>query len=297
MLKQEVVDEIRIAIYEDLGVLYDIYAQKWSDELIKEMNEYVPGITQADLEEYRKQDAPYIVALLKLGKKVGSDETLMNSLFEKKPEEAYETFKSISGDAIPYDDFVDILEYGGKTFFKAFEGAKKDEDELSEDELDEVAGGIDSDTEKTIVAVAEKILDGIGAIFHCFTADSTVDTPNGSIPIQDVKEGDIVLSLDENGNRVETRVTGTTKGEGSVIEVHFENGKVWNTTSTQWFYDGKLFHDVWQHKGHDVVTLDGATKIKDIVETGKKQVVYDLIMDGGNNIMFIDGIAAEGYGI
>ncbi|MBQ9505117.1 MAG: hypothetical protein IJU93_08915 [Lachnospiraceae bacterium] len=295
MLKQEVVDEIRIAIYEDLGVLYDIYAQKWSDELLKEMNEYVPGITQADLEEYRSQDAPYIVALLKLGKKVGSDETLMNSLFEKKPEEAYETVKSITGDAIPYDDFVDILEYGGKPFFKAFEGAKKDEDELSEDDLDEVAGGIDSDTEKTIVAVAEKVLDGLGALFHCFTVDSCVDTPKGCVPIQDVKEGDIVFSLDENGNRIETRVTGTTRGEGSVIEVHFENGKVWNTTSTQWFYDGKLFHDVWQHKDHDVVTLEGATKINDIVETGKKQVVYDLIMDG-TNIMFIDGIAAEGYG-
>ena len=294
MLKQEVVDEIRIAIYEDLGVLYDIYAQKWSDELLKEMNEYVPGITQADLEEYRSQDAPYIVALLKLGKKVGSDETLMNSLFEKKPEEAYETVKSISGDAIPYDDFVDILEYGGKPFFKAFEGAKNEDDELSEDDLDEVAGGTQPLLPKTPGQTLEDFLNSNN--YHCFTADSCVDTPKGCIPIQDVKEGDIVFSLDENGNRIETRVAGTTKGEGSVIEVHFENGKVWNTTSTQWFYDGKLFHDVWQHKDHDVVTLDGATKIKDIVETGQKQIVYDLIMDG-TNIMFIDGIAAEGYGV
>ena len=295
MLKQEVVDEIRIAIYEDLGVLYDIYAQKWSDELLKEMNEYVPGITQADLEEYRSQDAPYIAALLKLAKTVGKDEAMLEDILNKKPEEAYETVKGITGDAIPYDDFVDILEYGGKPFFKAFEGAKTEDDELSEDDLDEVAGG--GDTEKTITGILKEIEKGIIKGLGCFVADSTVDTSRGSVPIQDVKEGDTVLSLDENGNRVEAKVTGITKAEGSVIEVHFENGKVWNTTSTQWFYDGRVFHDVWQHKGHDVVTLEGATKIKDIVETGKKQVVYDLIMDGGNNIMFIDGIAAEGYGI
>ncbi|MBQ9505118.1 MAG: hypothetical protein IJU93_08920 [Lachnospiraceae bacterium] len=295
MLKQEVVDEIRIAIYEELGILYDIYSQKWSEDLVKDVKEYVPEITQADLEEYRTQDAPYIAALLKLAKTVGKDEAMLEDILNKKPEEAYETVKGITGDAIPYDDFVDILEYGGKPFFKAFEGAKTEDDELSEDELDEVAGG--GDTEKTIAEILKEIEKGIIKGLGCFVADSTVDTSRGSVPIQDVKEGDTVLSLDENGNRVEAKVTGITKAEGSVIEVHFENGKVWNTTSTQWFYDGRVFHDVWQHKGHDVVTLEGATKIKDIVETGKKQVVYDLIMDGGNNIMFIDGIAAEGYGI
>ena len=78
MLKQEAVDEIRVAIYEDLGILYDIYSQKWSDELIKEMNEYVPGITQADLEEYRTQDVPYITALLKLAQKVGTTPTTIS---------------------------------------------------------------------------------------------------------------------------------------------------------------------------------------------------------------------------
>ena len=49
MLKQEVVDEIRIAIYEELGILYDIYSQKWSEDLVKDVKEYVPEITQADL--------------------------------------------------------------------------------------------------------------------------------------------------------------------------------------------------------------------------------------------------------
>ena len=77
--------------------------------------------------------------------------------------------------------------------------------------------------------------------------------------------------------------------------MHFDNGKVWNTTSTQWFYDGKTFHNVWQHNNRDIITLDGTTKITDIIETGKKTNVYDFVIDGGN-IMFIEGIAAEGYG-
>ena len=32
-------------------------------------------------------------------------------------------------------------------------------------------------------------------------------------------------------------------GEASVIEVHFADGRIWNTTSTQWFYDGTTYDD------------------------------------------------------
>jgi hypothetical protein len=296
MLKPEVVDELRCAIYEDVGIIYDLYTDKNKEEALKEAAEYVPGITMEELDEYRKQDVVFIDAVLKLAVKVANDKELLNSLFEKSPEEAYDLVTPMTGDAIPFTDFKDMLEYGGKPFFKAFEGAKYDkdgDDELSEDELDEVAGGSEQDRlEGAIIEVAEKILMGLAG---CFTADSPVDTPEGSRTIKEIKEGDIVYSLDKDGNRIETKVTGKTEAEAPVINVYFSNGKVWNTTSTQWFYDGKLFHDVWQHNDRDVVTLEGAAKITDIVETGQRETVYDLIMDG-TNIMFINGVAAEGYG-
>ncbi len=294
MLKQEQVDELRIAMYEDVNVLYDFFTDKWSDEALEEAQEAVPGITREELDEYRKQDQKYMAAVVKLASRVGRDPSLMDDLFEKKPEEAYELVKGITGDDIPYEDFVDILEYGGKPFFKCFEGATMEDDELGEDDLEEVAGG--GDEEKAEGEAAKKILEKIlEQIAKCFTAESPVDTPEGLRSIKDIKEGDKVYSLDKEGNRLEAKVTGITRGEGTVIDVHFANGKVWHTTSTQWFYDGRRFHDVWQHNGRDVVTLEGeATKITDIVETGRKETVYDLILDG-TDIMFIDGTAAEGF--
>jgi len=295
MLKHEVVDELRTAMYEDVGVMYDIYTQKWSEELLRDVGEYVPGITKEELDEYRVQDSDYVYALIKLASKVGNDGELLDKLLTLSREEGYELVKEITGDAIPFEDFKDIIEYGGKPFFKTFEGAELDDDELSEDELDMVAGG--DDETKTTETIIQKTLEEVAkAVVKCYAAGSLVATPEGSRSIDEIRPGDRIYSLDKEGNRVETRVSDTTSGEAAVIEVHFENGKVWNTTSTQWFYDGKNFHNVWQHRDRDIPTLEGSTRITDIVETGEKQPVYDLVIEG-NNVMFIDGIAAEGYGL
>jgi hypothetical protein len=295
MLNQETIDEIRIALYEDVGLIYDFYSEQWSDDALRDISEYVPDITQADLDEYRKVDAPYIAAVLKLAVKAANDEELLNGLFGESKEKAYELVKDVVGDKIPYEDFIDIVEYGGKPFFKSFEGVVADDGELSEEALESAAGGVDNDPDHTTDDERELIHKIIKIIVHCFTAESQVDTPTGTKAIKDIEAGDIVYSIDEAGNKVERKVASTTGGEASVIEVHFDNGKVWNTTSTQWFYDGKTFHNVWQHNNRDIITLDGTTKITDIIETGKKTNVYDFVIDGGN-IMFIEGIAAEGYG-
>ena len=293
MIKQEVVDEIRIAMYEDVGLMYDFYTDRWKDDTLRDVQEYVPDITQEELDEYIKQDEPYVTALVKLALKVANDRELLDSLFDQTPEKAYETVKGITGDKIPYEDFVDILEYGGKPFFKTFEGAAGGDEELSEDELLAVVGGSDKDrAEAGVLKILEKIIISVA---RCFTAESLVDSPSGAKAIGNVTAGDIVYSLDKDGNKVETKVTDTTNGEASVIEVHFADGRIWNTTSTQWFYDGTTFRSIWQYKDRDIVTLDGKTQITDIVETGRKEMVYDIVLDG-NNIMFINGAAAESYG-
>lgn len=292
MIKQEVVDELRIAMYEDIGLLHDFYTDRWRPDALRDAQEYVPGITEEEIKEYCTQDAPYVKALLKLVINVADDEAALNSLFDESPEKAYETVKKITGDAIPYEDFIDILEYGGKPFFKAFEGASTG-DELSESDLELVAGGSDEErAEGEIIKIIEKI---VIKTVSCFTADSPVATPTGAKAIKDIKKGDVVYSLDSDGNRVQAEVKDTTSGEAAVIEVHFDNGKVWNTTSTQWFYDGKTFRNIWQHNGRDIVTLDGVTKVTEIIETGRKENVYDFVI-GGSNVMFINSIAAEGFG-
>ncbi len=300
MLKQEVIDELRIAIYEDIGLLWDLYTEEWRDDALRDVEEYVPGITKEELEEYRDQDEPYLCAVLKFAITVASDEALLNGLFDQTPEKAYETVKHIVGDRIPYEDFVDILEYGGKPFFKAFECGIDAldcdaEDELSVADLQEVAGGTDEDRAVgQAFKILEKLLKIVGKAASCFTAESSVHTPSGARPICDIAAGDTVVSLDHEGNMVEARVVGTTGGEAPVIEVHFDDGRIWNTTSTQWFYDGTTSHNVWQHRGGNIVTLDGTARITDIVETGRKEAVYDLVLEG-TNIMFINGVAAESY--
>ncbi|MBO6242672.1 MAG: hypothetical protein J6O61_17870 [Butyrivibrio sp.] len=297
MLKQEIVDELRIAIYEDVEFLYEFYSDKWEEDVLKDAQEYVPGLTMEELKEYHAQDAPYLAAVFKLAVKAGADENLFNRIFDADRQKAYDAVKEVAGDSIPFEDFVDILEYGGKPFFKSFEGVDLEGDELSDDELMAVAGGAGPKNEENLIwdAILKKWVKVILPIVACFTAESMVETPLGEKPIKDICKGDAVYSLDEAGNRVETKVLEKTSAERKVVEVHFEDGSVWNTTSTQFFFDGRRKHDIWQHNGRNVVTIDGVTKITDIVETGKKVPVYDLVM-AGNNIMFISGVAAEGFG-
>ncbi|MCR5557158.1 MAG: hypothetical protein K6F75_06315 [Butyrivibrio sp.] len=200
MIKQEVVDEIRIAMYEDVGLMYDFYTDRWKDDTLRDVQEYVPDITQEELDEYIKQDEPYVTALVKLALKVADDRELLDSLFDQAPEKAYETVKCITGDKIPYEDFVDILEYGGKPFFKTFEGAAGGDEELSEDELLAVVGGSDKDrAEAGVIKILEKIIISVA---RCFTAESLVDSPSGAKAIGNVTAGDIVYSLDKDGNNI-----------------------------------------------------------------------------------------------
>lgn len=297
MVRQETVKELRKAMYEDVNVLFEFYSDKYKEDSLEDAREYVTDITPEELEEYLEQDASFVQALITLATKAGNDETLLNRILDSNTEEAYKSVQDITGDSIPFDDFKNIVEHGGRPFFKSFEGASPDDDELGVGALDSVTGGVsERELHKIKHEIAKTSVEKIAhSLIHCFTAESEIDTPEGGRAIRDIQPGDIVYSLDGEGKKCSSRVTETTKGSAKVIEVHFSNGTVWNTTSSQFFYDGRRVHDVWQHRDRDIVTTDGTTKITAIVETGNEETVYDIIIDG-NNIMFINGVAAEGYG-
>ena len=267
---------------------YSISLQrKWEDDAIEEAREAVPGITQEEFDAYREEDVKLVAGIIELADRAAVDEKLREAIFDSDLNKAYEAAAPVAGEILQFEDFKELMEYGGKPFFKTFEGGT--EDELSEEELEEAAGGISKSEWAKILRELAKHARG------CFVAGSPVDTPSGSRAIQDIRPGDTVYSVDKDGNKTEARVKLTTTALEDVVEVYFENGKKWLTTSSQWFFDGNKFYDVWQHNGHDVVTLDGTTKIKNIEEAGRKEMVYDLIVEG-KNIFFIDGQAAEGYG-
>lgn len=291
MMNQETKNALRKAMYEDADVFYDFFTGKWEEDAFEEAKEAVPGITKEEFDQYRTEDGKFIAGIMKIVLEANKDEKVFARIFDANIDSAYEAAAAISGDTVSLEDFRFFMENGGKPFFKAFEIHAEDQvTYLDEDELEEVVGGISDDEVNKIIKYVLKWVKG------CFVADSLVDTPKGARPIQDIKVGDIVYSLDKEGNKVEAEVLRTTVADEDIIEVDFANGKKWTTTSTQWFYDGNKFYDIWQHNGHDVIDLDGITKVENITETGRKEKVYDMTVEG-LNIMLINGIAAEGYGV
>ena len=290
MMNQEAKRTLRKAIYKDVDVLYDFFSgnKEWEEDGFEEAKEAVPGITLEEYDEYRKEDGPVMAGIIKIAIKAATDESFRKLVFDTDIRKAYDAASPVAGSAVSFEDFKEAIEVGGEAFFKTFEGIHPD-DELDLDELSEASGGISDDE-------LQKIIKHLGKWFKgCFVGSSLVDTPSGARPICEIKPGDIVYSLDENNNKIEAKVTEAYNSEESIVEVLFDNGKKWETTPSQWFYSGNKFYSIWQNEGHDITTLDGTARVKNITETTRKEPVFDIVIDG-KNIMFINGLAAEGFG-
>lgn len=134
-----------------------------------------------------------------------------------------------------------------------------------------------------------------GAMIACFTGKTKITTPDGYKDIQDIKKGDAVLSLDEDGNIVTKYVTYVhAPHKMTIYDVHFKNGTVWHTTDTQRYYDGSHFSYI-DHWGKAYVYHGAPSELMAVTTEGKEDLVYDFAVDG-LNVFFANDIAAEGYG-
>lgn len=134
-----------------------------------------------------------------------------------------------------------------------------------------------------------------GALIACFTGKTKVTTPDGYKDIKDIKKGDAVLSLDEDGNIVTKQVTYVhTPHKMMIFDVHFKNGTVWHTTETQRYYDGRHFSYL-NHWGEAYVYQGAPSEVMAVTTEGKEELVYDFAVEG-LNVFFANDIAAEGYG-
>lgn len=133
---------------------------------------------------------------------------------------------------------------------------------------------------------------------RCFAAGSMVATPDGSIPIENIQEGDEVLTLNAAGEKVTGTVTKVhTPALQEIVTVRFTDGKEWLTTATQWYYCGNGQYNIAMNtQGNPAITLDGTAIVEKATMTGKTETVYDIEVDG-INIMFINGVAAEGFSL
>lgn len=134
--------------------------------------------------------------------------------------------------------------------------------------------------------------------YRCFAAGSMVATPNGEVPIQNIREGDLVTTLDKEGNKISGKVTKVhLPDKQTIYHIRFSDGKEWNTTATQWYYCGNDEYNIALNTfGRPAITLDGNATVEKATKTQRVEEVYDIEVEG-INIMFVDGVAAEGFSL
>jgi len=78
--------------------------------------------------------------------------------------------------------------------------------------------------------------------------------------------------------------------------VIFSDGTKWLTTETQWFYCGGDDYACIMNSGDKRALLEagGSASVEKITVTERVERVYDFVIEG-LNVMFINGVAAEGY--
>ncbi len=133
------------------------------------------------------------------------------------------------------------------------------------------------------------LMSGLGSYFACFTAGTEISTPEGAVAIEQMAFSDQVISLDTVNEVTELH----DMGEADIYELHTPSFAV-ETTQTEVFMtpDGKKPLTELS-EGESVMTVNGFEPITSIVETGRKEKVYELELTG-DNMFYANGILAEG---
>ena len=133
------------------------------------------------------------------------------------------------------------------------------------------------------------LMSGLGSYFACFTAGTEISTPEGAVAIDQMAFGDQVVSLGTVNEVTELH----DMGEADIYELHTPSCTV-ETTQTEVFMtpDGKKPLTELS-EGESVMTVNGFEPITSIVETGRKEKVYELELTG-DNMFYANGILAEG---
>lgn len=133
------------------------------------------------------------------------------------------------------------------------------------------------------------LMSGLGSYLACFVAGTEISTPEGAVAIEQMAFGDQVISLGTVNEVQELH----DMGEADVYELNTPSCTV-ETTQTEVFMtpDGKKPLTELS-EGESVMTVNGFEPIKSIVETGRKEKVYELELTG-DNMFYANGILAEG---
>ena len=138
----------------------------------------------------------------------------------------------------------------------------------------------------------DSLVTGIGR--QCLTSDSFISTKDGIKQIIDIKDGDIVLSRDDNGKIIETKVTHLlNNGIQKVYIVIFKDGKFIKSTSNhRYFTDNGWKYLSELGVGSKVFNIESQySEIHSINEFSEEEV-YDLSVPETANF-FANGLCVH----
>lgn len=123
----------------------------------------------------------------------------------------------------------------------------------------------------------------------CLAENTLIDTPNGQVPVQDLKIGIPIWTVDEFGNREATTIIKTSKTPVSsthqMVHVILEDGREVFASPRHPVGDGRIFNDL---SIGDI--LDGNKIITAEKTAYDKGYTYDILPNGQTGFYFANGI-------
>jgi hypothetical protein len=137
--------------------------------------------------------------------------------------------------------------------------------------------------------------DTVGTLLMmgCFPAGVLVETKDGIKPIEQVKIGDYVLSLNADMGQIYAKVIRTMTGVKPICFISAEEYET-EATPTQPFVTEQGRKPLSELViGEEVLTNTGMAVIDAIIDTGRTETIYDIETDSPSHIFFANGFAVE----
>lgn len=139
------------------------------------------------------------------------------------------------------------------------------------------------------ITIDQQALEGEPNCPICLARGTRIDTPNGSVPVERLRLGDAIWTLDESG----TRIPGTVIALGStqapeghhVVRLRLADGRAVTASPGHPLADGRLLGDV---RVGDIV--DGAAVTAAELVPYLADETFDLVASGPTGIYLTDGI-------
>ena len=156
------------------------------------------------------------------------------------------------------------------------------------------------------VAISEIDFDGTGCL--CFAKGTMISMPDGEKPIEQLRAGDTVLSLNTQTNEIETAlVTGLAGGKHHLYELDFGDVKIETTADHPFWFEGS-YYSIKKNSTYGVETqpfvvgqpvnyLAGdrikTTVLRNITKLDRYETTYTVTELGTNRLFFANGLCVS----